>query len=98
MNASKNSTLSFHLIIYFLLNWIANAQILDNIINFKKPGLQYISFSSYSNGDLIFETSYNPYNRTRFFYGFKNNGRGYFEDSMENKNTYYREINAANSA
>ena len=79
-------------IIFAIQYTILTSKILNNIINIGRPDYFYLYFASYSNGCMIFETSSNPNKGTRIFYGFKNNGRGFFEDFPQNDNTYFREI------
>ena len=55
---------------YILENTVIKTQYIDNIIKLNEPDFQYVSFASYSNGDLIFETTKHPYNSTRIFFWF----------------------------
>ena len=79
----------FQIFSYILENSTIKTQLLNNIIKFNISGLQYVNFASFSNGDLIFEATYYPYNATRIFFGIKNNGRGFFKNSTTNKEEYY---------
>ena len=59
---------------YFMLNK-------NNIIIIGEQMHKYLNFISFSNGDMIFDTSSNiPYNK-RVFYGLKNNGRYLFTNN-----------------
>ena len=79
--------------IYKLKYSIIRTEGLTNIIKFNTTKLQYANFATYSNGDMIFETTkYEPNNGERYFYGFKKNGRGFF-NYLQNNNNYYLEMN-----
>ena len=54
---------------------------------------RYMNFASYSNGDMVVETTCYPENRGRMFYGLKANGRPFFKDKSNNKETPYYSIN-----
>ena len=86
----------FQSLIFFYI-YIVNiiiTQELNNIINIGIPNFQYINFASFSNGDMILETSSNIYNNnTKIFYGIKNNGRGYFEDPKTQEENYFYSLN-----
>ena len=73
---------------FFLNIAVIKTQCLDNIIKLNISNFQYINFASYSNGDLIFETTANPSYTKRIFFGFKYNGRGFFRNSLTNKEEY----------
>ena len=87
-----------NLSLIIILTYIFNsstiqAQNLTNIIKFKTKDLQYANFASYSNGDMILEIcKYHEFYNDRFFYGFKNNGRGYFYNNKTNEEYYYHPI------
>ena len=51
----------------------------SNIISFEK-NYRYLSFASYSNGDMIFSSTAFPKTNKRIFYGLKNNGRPFFKN------------------
>ena len=71
MEINKLKYFIIQLIIFLFQNSTIKTQELNNIINLKKSGFQYINFASFSNGDMIFETSKYPYDPIRIFYGFK---------------------------
>ena len=52
-----------------------NNILLNNIIRIGDINSRYINFASYSNGDLIVETTAFPGNDKRMFYAIKLNGR-----------------------
>ena len=59
-------------------NSIIKTQWLNNIINFGELNYRYISFATYSTGDMIIETnSFTPLSK-RIFLGLKKNGRPSF--------------------
>ena len=65
-------------------NEIIKTQWLNNIIIIGDKNYRYINFGSYSNGDMVIQTTGYPGNYTRKFYGIKNNGRPFFmKDSKE---------------
>ena len=53
-------------------------QWLNNIRVFGDNGFRYVRFASYSNGDMIIETTRFPGTSKRMFYGLKQNGRPFF--------------------
>ena len=78
------------LLLLFLEKYpIIKNQYVYNIIKMNIPGFTYVNFASFPNGDLIFETTKNPYSPNRFFIGYKKDGRGYFKNSQTNKEEYY---------
>ena len=72
-------------------NTIIKTQWLNNIIFIGNSKFRYINFASYSNGDMIIETTSYPATATRMFYGLKKNGRPFFKDNQ--KETPYYIIN-----
>ena len=59
---------------------IIKTQWLNNIIVFGNITYRYINVASYSNGDLLFETTCIPGTKKRMFYGLKQNGRPLFQN------------------
>ena len=57
---------------------------------------RYMSFASYSNGDMVVEATMHPENHGRKFYGLKANGRPFFKDKSTNKETPYYSIDVTN--
>ena len=72
---------------------INKTKLINNIIFFGNLTYRYINFASYSNGDMIVEATCYPESRARMFYGLKNNGRPFFKDKSNNKETSYYSIN-----
>jgi len=81
--------LSFRLLfgllqLHFFYNYIQsiefNESIISNIIFFEEENFVYLSFATYSNGDMIFSSTAYPQNKKRIFYGFKKNGRPFFKN------------------
>ena len=64
-------------ILVYLFRFVQNE---NNMIIVAKGTLKYLNFLTFSNSDMLFETSlYNKYGYTeRIFYCLKNNGRYYF--------------------
>ena len=74
-------------------NDIIKTQFLNNIIWIGDTNFRYVNIVSYSNKDMIIETTSKPGNSKRMFFGIKNNGRGLF---YKNGNyTYYYSIEAS---
>ena len=74
-------------------NSIIETQWLNNIIIIGDKSYRYINFASYSNGDMIIETTCKPGNSKRIFYGLKQNGRPFFINKTNNEETPYYSIN-----
>ena len=72
---------------------IDNNQIINRIIYIGDIYYRYMNFASYSNGDMVVETTCFPEERKRMFYGLKNNGRPFFTDKSNNMETPYYSIN-----
>ena len=68
-----------------------NESIINNIINFNEEDFTYLSFANYSNGDMIFSSTANRQTEKRIFYGFKKNGRPFFQ----NETSYFYSMNSA---
>jgi len=62
-----------------LNNAIIKTQFPNNIIKFGEDTFRYMHFVSFSNGDMIIETSSFPTNNKRIFFGLKKDGRYYFK-------------------
>ena len=74
-------------------NTIIKTQWLNNIIEIGTINYRYINFASYSNGDMIIETTSYPAEPKRYFYGFKKNGRPFFKNKNTQEETPYYVIN-----
>ena len=75
-------------------NTIVKTQWLNNIIWIGDKFFRYVNLETYSNGDLVVETSSSEANPKRMFYGIKNNGRAFFEKNKETTNYYSIEVNS----
>ena len=75
----------------FYINIICNENIINNIIYFNEKEFRYLSFANYSNGDMIFSSTANRQTEKRIFYGFKKNGRPFFQ----NETSYFYSMNSA---
>lgn len=69
-------------------NKIIKTQWLTNIIQIGKLNYRYINFASFSNGDMIVETSACPNEGARMFYGIKSDGSPLFKNENDNSQTY----------
>ena len=85
----------FHLLILLLKFNFSFPQIINNIIKLGGKNFRYNHFSLNSKGDMIIDTTANPGNNERRFFGLKKNGRAYFYDE-NNKETPYRSLFANN--
>ena len=65
-------------------NSIIETQWLNNIIKIGGLKYRYINFASYSNGDMVIETTSYPGEPKRYFYGLKRNGRPLFKNKNNN--------------
>ena len=64
---------------------IIKTQWLTNIIWIGEQNSRFINFANYSNGDMVIETSSEPGNNKRFFYGLKVNGNYLFEEDENHR-------------
>jgi hypothetical protein len=71
-------------------SFINNRNIEYNVIYFKEEDFLFLSFANYSNGDMIFSSTAKPENEKRIFYGFKKNGRPFFQ----NETSYFYSMNS----
>ena len=71
-----------------------NNILLDNIIQIGDINFRYINFASYSNGDMIVETTAFPGDDKRMFYAIKLNGRPFFNSGPGTEETYHYSIKA----
>ena len=72
-------------------NDIIKTQWLNNFMKFEESFLKYISFASFSNGDIILQAGTYPESNLRTFIGLQKNGRCLFK----NKTSYFNSINAS---
>ena len=71
-------------------NTIIKTQWLNNIIEIGGLACRYINFASYSNGDMVIETTTYPEEPKRYFYGLKKNGRPFFKnENTQEESPYY---------
>ena len=68
-------------------------QTINRIIYIGDLKYRYMNFASYSNKDMVVETTCYPEESKRMFYGLKANGRPFFKDKSNNKETPYYSIN-----
>ena len=71
-----------------------NDKLQTNLIEVGEKNFRYLTFASYSNGDMILSITAYPKNEKRIFYGLKKNGRPFFN----NNESYYYSINSNISA
>ena len=103
LNINKNFSKLFYIITIFqIFNFIKaettedlidKTQMINNIIYIGNISYRYMNFASYSNGDMVVETTCYPENIGRMFYGLKSNGRPFFKNKSNNKETPYYSIN-----
>ena len=96
-NYNRFNILLFQIFIFFYFpysinNNINDTQYLNNFINVEITNLRYLSFASYSNGDMILNTWKYPNSNFRAFLGFKRNGRSFFLNNETNESNYYYSI------
>jgi hypothetical protein len=68
-------------------NTIIRTQFPNNIIIVGEISFRYLNFMTFSNKDMVFETSSYPMNNKRIFYGLKQNGRYYFKKNNSEEET-----------
>ena len=73
-------------------NTIIKIQWLNNIIMIGGLSYRYINFGTYSNGDMVVETTCYPAKSQRYFYGLKKNGRPFFTNKTTQDETPYNLI------
>ena len=66
-------------------NTIIQTQYLNNMIQFSPGVLKYVDITTTLKGDLLATSSDDSQKNIRYFYGLKQNGRGYFKDKTTNK-------------
>ena len=74
-------------------NSIIETQWLNNIIVIGDQSYRYINFGTYSNGDMVIESTCYPGKTKRMFYGLKQNGRPFFINKNNNEETPYYSVN-----
>ena len=67
-------------------NEIIKTQWLNNIIWIGDKYFRFVNIVTYSNGDMVIETTSSPGNKKRMFYGLKRDGRVFF---AKNNSQYY---------
>ena len=78
-------------------NSIIKTQFPNDIIAVGYITIRYTNFISFSNNDMLFQTSSYPIdNKTRIFYGLKSNGRPYFQDKDNGLETPFYSIESIN--
>ena len=81
----------FH-ILYSIKTETAQESRISRIIYIGDFKFRYMNFASYSNGDMVIESTCYPENNKRMFYGLKRNGRPFFKDKSNNEMTPYYSI------
>ena len=76
-------------------NTIIRTQFPNNIIIVGEITFRYLNFMTFSNKDMVFETSSYPMNNKRIFYGLKQNGRYYFKKNNSEEETPFNYLIAA---
>ena len=66
-------------------NEIIKTQWLTNIIWIGEENSRFINFADYSNGDMIIETTSDPGNNKRIFFGLNSNGNYLFNDDKSHQ-------------
>ena len=66
---------------------------ITNIISIGDKDFKYVNLVTYSNGDMIIETSSDNSSK-RMFYGIKSNGRPIFDSLEQNYKAYFLSIEA----
>ena len=82
--------LQFHFFCIYIQCMEYNRSIINNIILFNEINFRYLSFATYSNGDMILLSTAYPKTEKRIFYGFKKNGRPFFK----NEASYFYSMNS----
>ena len=77
-------------------NSIIRNQWLTNIIKISDKYYRYINIAFNTQGDMFIETSANTTESKRIFYGLKNNGRPYFKNKENNRETPFYIMNEMN--
>ena len=76
-------------------NTIVKTQWINNLIIFGDNSYRYLSYATFSNDDIVIESSCYPFQQKRMFYGLKSDGRPYFINKTNNKETpFYSKIMA----
>ena len=76
-----------------IANPIIKTQRLNNIISFGEKNYRFLAFGTYSNGNMIIETTSCLKSRKRIFYGLKKNGKPFFKNNITNEETSFYSIN-----
>ena len=77
-------------------NAIIKTQWLNNIITISDNNYRYVNIATYSNRDMIIETTSDQYNSKRMFYGIKSNGRPFFDYLETESYIWSIEVNETN--
>ena len=70
-------------------NPIIETQWINNIIVFGDLTYRYLATASFTDGDIIFETTSCPKSPKRMFYGLKKNGRPFFKNKTTNEESSF---------
>ena len=81
-----------------LTNLTIEDGLLNNIRIFGEHPYRYITFGTFSSGDMLIETTSCPKSPKRVFYGLKQNGRPFFKNRTNNEETPFYSINASTTS
>ena len=68
-------------------NTIVKTQWINNLIIFGENPYRYLSYATYSNDDIVIESACYPLKQKRMFYGLKRDGRPFFINKTNSKET-----------
>ena len=68
-------------------NTIVKTQWINNLIIFGENPYRYLSYATYSNDDIVIESACYPLKQKRMFYGLKKDGRPFFINKTNSKET-----------
>ena len=89
-NILKQNSFLILFYILILIRIIKTQNEITNIIWIGDIDFRYINFATFSNGDMIIETTSYPFNAKRMFYGLKQNGEYFF--NVNGKSTPFYSI------
>ena len=76
-------------------NTIVKTQWINNLIIFGEGTYRYLSYGIFDNDDIVIESTCYPLRQKRMFYGLKRDGRPFFKNKTNNKETpFYSKVMA----
>ena len=80
-------------------NNIIKTQWINDLIIFGDNSYRYLSYETFSNDGVVVESACYPFQQKRMFYGLKNDGRPFFVNKTNNKETpfYSKEVGEYNT-